>query len=105
LESFFKKYDYLVMPVSQVQPFDITKEYPTIINNCKMSNYIEWMESCSHISITGCPAISIPAGFCDNGLPFELQIVAPNNEDSRLLKIAYAFEQATKYSERHPVLT
>jgi len=93
------------MPVSQVQPFDIEIEYPTEINDCKMSNYIEWMESCSHISITGCPAISVPAGFCEKGLPFGIQIVAPNNKDFRLLQIAYAFEQATKYNEIHPDLS
>lgn len=104
VHNFFKKYDFLILPVSQVQPFDIEIEYPTQINNIKMNNYIEWMESCSHITVTGSPAISVPAGFCEDGLPFGLQIVAPFNDDFKLLQIAYAFEQATKYGQKKPNL-
>ena len=99
---FFEKYDFLILPVSQVQPFDVDMEYPTKINDVNMMNYIQWMESCSHITLTGCPAISVPAGFCGNLLPFGLQIVAPFNQDFRLLQIAYAFEQATNHGQIRP---
>lgn len=101
---FFEEYDFLILPVSQVQPFDITTEYPHEINGKKMTSYIEWMESCSHITVTGCPAISVPGGFCEDGLPFGLQIVAPFNMDGRLLQIAYAFEQATQYNRIKPII-
>lgn len=103
--KFFGKYDFLVLPVSQVQPFNVDIEYPATIDGLAMKNYVEWMESCSHITVTGCPAISIPAGFCENNLPFGLQIVAPFNEDFRLLQIAYAFEQATMYNQIRPNLS
>lgn len=98
----FDEYDYLIMPVSQVQPFDVNIEYPEEVDHVKMNNYIEWMESCSHITVAGNPAISVPGGFCQNGLPFGLQIVAPYKQDFDLLKIAYAFEQATKYGDVKP---
>jgi amidase len=101
---FFEKYDFLITPVSQVQPFDAGIEYPTEINGNKMNTYIDWMESCSIITVTGCPAISIPAGFAEDGLPFGLQIIAPFNQDISLLKIAFIFEQATKHGLKRPSL-
>lgn len=102
--DFFEKYDFLITPVSQVQPFDANIEYPTEINGKKMNTYIDWMEASSIITVTGCPAISVPAGFTEDGLPFGLQIVAPINEEESLLKIAYLFEQATRHGLKRPSL-
>lgn len=101
---FFEKFDFLIAPVSQVQPFDADIEYPREINGKKMDTYIDWMESCSIITVSGCPAISIPAGFTEDGLPFGLQIVAPINQEKSLLKIAYMFEQVTNYNLKRPIL-
>ena len=100
--NFFKDYDFMISPVSQVQPFDAKIEYPTEIDGIKMETYVDWMESCSIITVTGCPAISVPAGFTEDGLPFGLQIIAPLNQEEALLNIAYAFEQATKYGLVRP---
>src|SRR5699024_5545532 len=102
--DFFEKYDFFITPVSQVQPFDAKIEYPTEINGKQMNTYIDWMEASSIITITGCPAISVPAGFTDDGLPFGLQIVAPINQEKSLLEIAYLFEQATKHGLKRPNL-
>lgn len=101
---FFEKYDFLIAPVSQLQPFDANIEYPVEIDGTEMNTYIDWMESCSIITVTGCPAISIPAGFTEDGLPFGLQIIAPLNQDMSLLKIAFVFEQVTKYGLKRPNL-
>ncbi|MBB6450780.1 amidase [Geomicrobium halophilum] len=95
MHEFFEQYDYLVLPVSQVSPFDVEIEYPTRINGVKMDSYISWMRSCSMISVTGHPAISVPGGFTNDGLPFGLQIVGPHGGDFEVLQAAYAFEQAT----------
>ena len=102
--SFFAEYDVLVMPVSQVPPFPADQEFPTSINGGRWRRYLDWMRSAYFITVTGCPAISVPAGFTPSGLPVGIQIVAPHNQERRLLEVAYAFEQATRFGERRPPL-
>jgi amidase len=51
------------------------------------------MRSAYVITVTGCPAISLPAGETTDGLPVGVQIVAPFGADVRLLGIARAFER------------
>jgi amidase len=102
--DFFTDHDVLVLPVSQVPPFPADEEFPTSINGRPMQSYLDWMRSAYFITVTGCPAISVPAGFTPDGLPVGIQIVAPHNQERRLLEIAYAFEQETGYGERRPPL-
>ena len=64
-----ERYNYLVLPVSQVPPFSIRQPYVTEINGIALDSYIDWMRSCYYISVTGLPAISVPCGFTDDGLP------------------------------------
>ena len=102
--EFFADHDVLVLPVSQVPPFPADVEFPTSINGRKMESYLDWMRSAYFITVTGCPAISVPAGFTPDGLPVGIQIVAPHNQERRLLEVAHAFEQATGYGDRRPPL-
>ena len=60
-----------------------------------MENYVAWMKTAYWISTTCCPAISVPAGFTDEGLPVGMQIVGRYRDDLNVLKMAHAFEQAT----------
>jgi len=94
MRLFFSDYDVLVLPVSQVPPFPVDQEFPTSINGRPMASYLDWMRSAYFITVTGCPAISVPAGVTPDGLPVGVQIVAPHGADRRLLEIAAAFEQA-----------
>ena len=55
-------------------------------------------------NLTGLPAVSVPCGFTDGNLPAGLQIVAPPFEETTALRAAYAFEQATEWHKRRPVL-
>ena len=95
MRHFFASYDVLVLPVSQVPPFPADQEYPSAINGRPMETYLDWMRSAYLITVTGCPAISVPAGHTRDGLPVGIQIVAPHGADRRLLEIAAAFEAAT----------
>ena len=58
-----------------------------------MATYLDWMRSAYVITVTGCPAISVPAGTTADGLPVGVQIVAPFGADRRLLEVAAAFER------------
>jgi len=95
MRELFASYDVLVLPVSQVPPFPADQEFPTAINGRPMATYLDWMRSAYFITVTGCPAISVPAGRTRDGLPVGIQIVAPHGADRRLLEVAAAFEAAT----------
>jgi amidase len=94
VREFFEQYDYFVLPVSQVAPFDIDQPYVTEIEDIRMPTYIDWMKSCYYISMTGHPAISVPAGFTPEGLPIGIQIVGRHRGEWEVLQLAHAFEQA-----------
>ncbi len=102
IRRFMDQYDVLVLPVSQVPPFDITQPYVTEIDGQTLETYIDWMRSCYLISVTGLPAISVPCGFTPDGLPVGLQIVGRHRDERGLLHVAHAFEQATQLWRRRP---
>ena len=95
MQLFMDTYEFMVMPVNQVPPFDVTTEYPTEINGIQMETYIDWMKSCYYISTLGHPAVSVPCGFTEGGLPVGLQIVGRHHDDLGVLQLANAFEQIT----------
>jgi len=102
--QFFERYDYFVLPVTQVSPFDVTTRYPTQIAGVVMEDYIDWMRSCWYVSFMSNPAISVPAGFSATGLPVGLQIVGRHRDELSVLQLAHAFEQATRHATRRPSL-
>ena len=55
-------------------------------------------------NLTGDPAISIPCGFTRAGLAIGLQLIGPHWSEARLLAIAFAYEDATAWHKRHPIL-
>jgi len=83
-------YDVLALPTVQVVPFDVATEWVREINGEPMATYIDWMRSCSRITVSAHPAISVPAGLTPSGLPVGLQLVGPYGADRRLLEIAAA---------------
>ena len=102
VHSFMDIYEFMVMPVNQVPPFDVTTEYPTEINGVPMESYIDWMKSCYFISSLGHPAASVPCGFTPEGLPVGLQIVGRHHDDFGVLQLANAFENASMFGKRLP---
>ena len=102
IRNFMIQFEFMILPVSQLPPFEIQTRYPTQINAEPMGTYIDWMKSCYYITVTGLPAISIPCGFTEDGLPVGVQIVGRHQDDFGLLQFAYAFEQATRFGEIRP---
>lgn len=99
---FFERYEYFILPVTQVLPFDVNIPYPASVNGTRMETYIDWMRSCWYITFLSNPAISVPAGFSSGGLPVGLQIVGRHRGDWSVLQIAHAFEEATGHWKRRP---
>ncbi|MDE0374346.1 MAG: amidase [bacterium] len=95
-------FDFLAAPVTQVPPFPVDVEYPTEIDGTRMETYIDWMRSCSDITVTTHPAISVPGGFTPDGLPVGLQLVGRHHADRSVLELAHAWERATGWGEWIP---
>ena len=99
---FFERYEYFILPVTQVAPFDVTTPFPTEIAGTPMPTYIDWMRSCWYVSFMANPAISVPCGFTSTGLPVGLQIVGRHRDEWSVLQLANAFERATRHGDRKP---
>jgi amidase len=102
VRTFMERYEFLVLPATQVPPFEVTQPYVTEIEGVPLPTYIDWMRACSDITVTGSPAISVPGGFTPDGLPVGLQIVGRHQDDWGVLQLAHAFEQATGFGRRRP---
>jgi aspartyl-tRNA(Asn)/glutamyl-tRNA(Gln) amidotransferase subunit A len=96
-DAAFEKYDALVTPTSPTAPFKIGER-----TDDPLAMYLS--DICTlPINIAGVPGISVPAGF-DNGLPIGLQVIARPFAESTMLRVAYAYEQATEWHNRKPQL-
>lgn len=104
VREFMQDYEFLALPVSQVAPFDVDTEWVQEIDGQGMETYIDWMRSCYFISVTGLPAISVPCGFTDEGLPVGLQIVGRHHADFAVLQLAHAFDTASGLTREIPAL-
>jgi amidase len=90
--DFFARTDVLLAPTTQVVPFAVEDEHPTEIEGVAMGSYLEWMRSCSRITATTLPAISVPGGTTPSGLPVGVQLVGAPRGEARLLEIAGGVE-------------
>ena len=102
MRVFQEKYEFLLCAVNQVPPFDAGLDWPKSIEGVAMENYVAWMKSTYWISTTCRPALSVPAGFTPEGLSVGIQIVGRHRDDLGVLRLGYAFEQATQVGQRRP---
>ena len=70
----------------------------------EQETYLDWMRSCSWVSVMCCPAINVPAGFTPEGLPVGLQIVGAPRDELGVLRLAHTYERATGHWKRRPPL-
>jgi amidase len=94
---FFDDFDLLVCPTVAVPPFPVELRFPTEIAGEKLESYIDWMYMTFVITLTGCPAISLPCGVTENGLPVGLQLVGRPHGDAELLGFARLAEQTLDF--------
>jgi amidase len=102
VRAFFERYDYALLPSGQVFPFDAATDWPKTIAGRSMDTYHRWMEVMIPVTMSGCPALSVPVGFNAQGLSMGLQIVGPNHGELACLQLAYAYDQATQWVTKHP---
>jgi len=98
LHTLFERFDFLALPATQVFPFPVEWSWPERIADRQMDTYHRWMETVIYATLSGCPTISVPAGFNAHGAPCGLQLIGPAQADAAVLALAHAYDQASGYS-------
>lgn len=88
LLAFLDRHEFLVSAAAPVAPFPVEERYVSRIGGRDLPTYLDWLVLGYAITVTGCPAISIPCGFTSAGLPVGLQIVGRPYAEARLLSVA-----------------
>ena len=92
MRDFFAATDLLLTPTAIVPPFPVEQRTVTECNSVAFETYIDWLALAYAITLSGCPALSLPCGFTEDGLPVGLQMVAPIGAETMLLSAAAALE-------------
>ena len=101
--EFFQDYDLLLCPATVVPPYPVEQRFVESLGDHKFSNYVEWLTIAYAITLTGHPALSIPAGFTEAGLPVGLQMVGGPRGEASLLMAAELYEKASSIEFGVPI--
>lgn len=94
VQRFFEEFDVLIAPTVPITPFPWEQLYLEAVNGKRLRTYFHWLALTYGITLTGHPAVSIPCGVDERGMPFGLQVVGPHKGDRFTLGVAAALEQA-----------
>jgi amidase len=101
--AFFETHDLLLSPVVMVPPFPVEQRWVEECAGVRFDNYVDWLGHTYAITLTRCPALSLPCGFTRAGLPVGLQIVGPPMSDWALLEVARRFETVLGIAKDVPI--
>lgn len=93
-QAFFAQHDVLVSPTITLSPRPWSESYPTEIDGVATQSYYHWLALAYAVTLAGHPAVSLPLGRDEAGLPFGLQIVGRRGGDAQVLAVAAALEEA-----------
>jgi amidase len=103
MAEFLGTHDLLCCPAAIVPPFPVEQRYLAELNGHRFPSYIDWVAINYAITLTGCPALSLPCGFTAAGLPVGLQMVGPPRGEAKLLAAAAALEDALGLKAGMPI--
>lgn len=92
-QTAFEHYDLILSPVTPLSPFPWTQLYAEVVDGHKQRNYYEWLSLTYMVTLATNPALSLPLGCDEAGMPFGLQMIGPLHRDAHLLRMAAALEQ------------
>ena len=90
--AFFERFDLLLCPAAIVPPFPVERRYLEELGGHRFPSYIDWVAITYAITLTGLPALSLPCGFTETGLPVGLQMVGRPRGEAELLAAAARLE-------------
>ena len=103
MTSLLSNVDFIATPTSPIPAVPIDNPMTNVIGSGGEVHAAVVLGRFTRLAaFTGQPAISVPCGFASNGSPIGLQLMARWSDEANLLKIAYAYEQATEWHTRRP---
>jgi amidase len=102
VSAFFRQYDLLVTPTTPTAAYLLDQMFPPEVDGQPVANAIDAMLVTYAITMTGLPAISVPAGFTQDGLPIGMQIVGGRHAEALVLRAAAAFASIAPWSQHRP---
>ncbi len=102
MRTFLQGYDVLAIPVIGLEPGLVEEEYPLMIDGEPLTDYLDWLRFSFLATTTALPALSLPVGFTQSGMPVGIQLIGPPRGEARLLQVARAVEAAVGFP-RGPV--
>jgi aspartyl-tRNA(Asn)/glutamyl-tRNA(Gln) amidotransferase subunit A len=103
LRRFFERYDLLLTPTLCLPAFSLGSVGPREVAGREVT-HLGWT-LCYPFNYSGQPAISVPAGWTESGLPVGMQIIGRRHADALVLRAAAAFEEVRPWTARRPPLT
>ena len=94
-DKLYEKYDILLTPTSPNVAFEIGTK-----SNNPLEMYLADICTVS-VNIAGLPAISIPCGVNQEGMPIGMQLIGNKFAEETILNAAYTYEQETKFREKY----
>ncbi|MCR9256934.1 MAG: amidase family protein [Alphaproteobacteria bacterium] len=94
MAHFFETYDLLALPTAIVPPYPVEQRYVEEVNGHVFDSYIDWVYPAFLATMCSLPAISVPCGMTESGLPVGLQLVGKPRGERALLAAARRFEEA-----------
>jgi amidase len=103
MQDFLQHYDALLCPATIVPPFPVEDRHVKACNGVTFETYVDWLLIAAVATLCACPAISIPCGFTQSGLPVGLQIIGANRMESKLLAVAKYAEDVLEMQAITPI--
>lgn len=103
MATFMAEYDLLLCPTAIVSPFPVEIRYVEALNGHRFGSYIDWVSIAYAITLTACPALSLPCAFTSGGLPVGLQMVGRPRGEAGLLAAAALLEDALGLAGSVPI--
>ena len=96
--------DIMALPSAQLFAFEADWHWPRSIGGRPMDTYHRWMEVVVPASLTGLPALCVPAGFGKAGTPMGLQLIGHRGQDAAVLNLGREYEAVTNWIAREPAI-
>ena len=103
VRRWFETYDLLLTPTMPIPAFEVMHDTPGVAPG-RLPEGLGWSFLTFPFNLTGQPAASVPCGFTRAGLPVGLQVVGRRHDDITVLRASAAFEAASPWQRRRPVL-
>ena len=102
-QAFFLEYPILLCPSTIVPPYPVVQDHVAECDGHQFDNYYQWLAIAYAFTTALCPALSLPCGFTDSGLPVGLQIASATYADATVISAAAEIEKILSLNSDVPI--